>query len=102
MPVISVPLNALARGFAVVVLCLLTANARAENWPQWRGPAGNGISAETNVPTKWTDKEHVAWRLPLPGRGGATPAVWGDRVFVTSVDGDGLILICVKTDGKEL
>ncbi len=75
----------------------------AENWPQWRGPKNNGISNETGVPTKWTKNTGVAWRLPMPGPAGATPVVWGERIFVTSVDkqsGDMLIL-CVGTDGKE-
>ena len=76
---------------------------RAENWPQWRGPKNNGISNETNTPTKWSKTENVTWRLPLPGPAGATPAVWGERIFLTSVDkGSGdLLLLCVGTDGKE-
>jgi len=51
--------------------------ARAENWPQWRGAKHNGISGEANIPTKWSKTENIAWRLPLPGPGGATPVVWG-------------------------
>ncbi|MCX7419931.1 MAG: PQQ-binding-like beta-propeller repeat protein [Planctomycetia bacterium] len=75
----------------------------AENWPQWRGAKHNGHSSETNTPTKWSKTENIAWRLPLPGPGGATPVVWGERIFLTSVDkasGD-LLLMCVGTDGKE-
>jgi len=77
--------------------------ARAENWPQWRGAKHNGISGEANIPTKWSKTENIAWRLPLPGPGGATPVVWGERVFLTSVDkGSGdLLLLCIGTDGKE-
>lgn len=71
-------------------------SARAENWPQWRGNAGQGISSEKNIPTSWSKSEHVAWRIPMPGQGGATPAVWGDRIFVTSADGDDLVLLCVS------
>ncbi len=88
---------------AVVVLLTAGAAARSENWPQWRGPKNNGISNETNTPTKWSKTENVAWRLPMPGPAGATPAVWGERIFLTSVDkksGD-LLLLCVGTDGKE-
>lgn len=77
--------------------------ARGENWPQWRGAKHNGISGEANIPTKWSKTENIAWRLPLPGPGGATPVVWGERVFLTSVDkGSGdLLLLCIGTDGKE-
>lgn len=93
-------------GVAVVALVGLSVSlntVRAENWPQWRGPKNNGISNETNTPTKWSKTENVAWRLPMPGPAGATPAVWGERIFLTSVDkGSGdLLLLCVGTDGKE-
>ena len=90
---------------SVVVVVLLTVSqaARSENWPQWRGPKNNGISNETNAPTKWSKMENVAWRLPMPGPAGATPVAWGERIFLTSVDkGSGdLLLLCVGTDGKE-
>ncbi|MEX2176180.1 MAG: PQQ-binding-like beta-propeller repeat protein [Pirellulaceae bacterium] len=76
--------------------------AWADNWPQWRGAKLDGISTEKNVPTKWSKTENVLWRLPLPGQAGATPVVWGDRIFLTSVDGSDLVLMCVGTDGKPL
>ncbi|HND52456.1 MAG TPA: PQQ-binding-like beta-propeller repeat protein [Pirellulaceae bacterium] len=77
--------------------------ARAENWPQWRGAKLDGISSETNLPVKWSKTENVAWRLPLPGPAGATPAVWGDKIFLTSVTENGdLIALAVSTAGKEL
>lgn len=88
---------------ALVGLAVSINTVRGENWPQWRGPKNNGISNETNTPTKWSKTENVAWKLSLPGPGGATPVVWGERIFVTSVDkGSGdLLLLCVGTDGKE-
>ncbi|HZY86977.1 MAG TPA: PQQ-binding-like beta-propeller repeat protein [Gemmataceae bacterium] len=76
--------------------------ARAENWPHWRGPNYDGVSAETNLPTEWGEGKNLAWKLPLPGMGGSTPVVWGDRIFLTSEDGKDLVLMCVGTDGKEL
>jgi len=86
--------------------CLASAAAprcRAENWPQWRGQRGDGISSEKNVPIRWSKTENVLWRLPLPGPAGATPVVWGERIFLTSVAGpekSDLVLMCVGTDGK--
>ena len=53
------------------------------------------------MPTTWSKTEGVLWRLPLPGQAGATPVVWGERIFLTSVDGSNLVLLCVGTDGKE-
>ena len=55
-----------------------------ENWPQWRGPSGNGISDATGLPTTWSLTENIVWKTALPSWSGATPIVWGDRVFVTS------------------
>jgi outer membrane protein assembly factor BamB len=85
-------------GLAVLTL---VESARGENWPSWRGPWGNGISSATPLPVSWSRTENVAWRVELPGPAGATPAVWGEHVFVTSVDDDPLVLICLGTDGQE-
>jgi len=85
-----------------LIFSLATASALADNWGSWRGPTSNGISLETEVPTEWSKDKNVAWRLPLPGPAGATPAVWGDHIFVTSVDGESLVLIAVSIDGSEL
>jgi len=74
--------------------------ARAENWPQWRGPTDDGISKETNLPVEWSATKNVLWTLKLPGESGATPAIWGDKIFLTSQDGDDVVLLCVGTDGK--
>jgi outer membrane protein assembly factor BamB len=76
--------------------------AWADNWPAWRGPENNGICKETGLPVEWGEKKNVAWTLPMPGRGGSTPIIWGDRIFLTSGDGKFLSLLCISTDGKEL
>lgn len=77
--------------------------ARAENWPQWRGARLDGISEETDLPVEWSATENVAWRLPLPGPAGSTPAIWGDRIFLTTADGnDEIKLLCVSTAGEKL
>ncbi|HKI36068.1 MAG TPA: PQQ-binding-like beta-propeller repeat protein [Gemmataceae bacterium] len=72
------------------------------DWPQWRGPNNDGISKETGLPTEWGTSNNIAWTLELPGRGGSTPAVWRDRLFLTSEDGKDIVLMCVSTGGKEL
>jgi outer membrane protein assembly factor BamB len=53
-------------------------------WPQWRGPHANGISPTGNPPLEWSETKNVRWKAEIPGRGHATPVVWGDRVFVLS------------------
>lgn len=85
----------------LLVVLVVSLAARADNWPQWRGPKNDGRSAETGLPTEWDQAKNVVWKLKLPGRGASTPAVWGDRIFLTSLDGDGVALLCVGTDGQE-
>lgn len=93
----------LLRLITLSAVCAAAQLTYAEDWPQWRGPRGDGVSTEKSVATKWSKTENIAWRSPLPGQGGATPAVWGDRIFVTSADGDALVLLCISaTDGKQL
>jgi hypothetical protein len=79
----------------------LAAPASADNWPQWRGPKNDGHSAEKNLPTEWSADKNVVWKFKLPGIGASTPAVWADKIFVTSTDGDAVVLLCIGTDGKE-
>jgi outer membrane protein assembly factor BamB len=59
------------------------------DWPQWRGPEGNGVSAETGLPVSWSRDSNVAWRAKLGGQGVSSPVAWGDLVFVTSQIGRG-------------
>ncbi|HEU4834537.1 MAG TPA: PQQ-binding-like beta-propeller repeat protein [Pyrinomonadaceae bacterium] len=92
------------RGFGVVSLMLvLFVVARADNWPQWRGPSLNGVSNEKNLPVKWTTEENVSWKVPMPGYSGSTPIIWRDRIFLNVADGDNLSLWCLnKTNGAVL
>lgn len=68
---------------ALIALAALTATAMADPWPGWRGPGGQGHTAERNLPLRWGPKQNVRWKLQLPDSGNSTPVVWGDRVFVT-------------------
>ena len=84
-----------------VAACALLA---AADWPQWRGPFLNGSSTATNLPVQWNKTDDALWKLPLPGRSGATPVVSADRVFVTSPDEQkALWLLSVdRRTGKEV
>jgi len=85
---------------ASLVSCCWLGIAHADNWPQWRGPDNNGICKETNLPAEWSAAKNIAWKLALPGMGGSTPAVWADRIFLTSEDGNDIELLCIGTDGR--
>ena len=86
--------------FAFAVAASLPAPARAENWPQWRGPNLDGTSGERDLPVKWTVQENVAWKLPVPDRSGSTPIVWDERIFLNVAEGDNIELWSVdRKDG---
>lgn len=67
-------------------LTFLASLLQAADWPQWRGPDLNGSSPETGLPSQWSDTEGVKWSTPLPGVSGATPAIVGDAIFISSPD----------------
>lgn len=88
-------------GIAIVFTTALCAgsprSALAENWPNWRGPEGNGVSRETGLPVTWSEKAGIAWKCPLPQWGTSTPAIWGDSIFLTShVDDQRLVLVKIN------
>jgi outer membrane protein assembly factor BamB len=58
--------------------------APAEDWPEFRGPTGQGHSTEEGLPLEWSDSKNVIWKVPVPGRGWSSPVVVGDRVWVTA------------------
>src|ERR1035441_9313458 len=58
--------------------------ARAENWPCWRGPRGDGTSRELSAPIHWAGSSNFVWRTVLPGLGHSSPIVWGERIFTVT------------------
>ncbi len=68
----------------LTALIVFTCTARAENWPEWRGPHGDGAYDGKPLPLKWGPADNVAWKTPIPGKGHSSPVVWGDRVFLTT------------------
>jgi outer membrane protein assembly factor BamB len=84
-------------------LCLCVAIARADNWPNWRGPSGQGYCEEKNLPLKWSSSENIKWKVPLANQGNSTPVVWGEKIFLTQANKGGTVrsLLCfAKVDGK--
>src|SRR5947209_7177429 len=75
---------------AALGLALIVLPVGAADWPNFRGPQGSGVSQETNLPTAWSDKENVVWKIDLPGPGSSSPVVRGDKVFVTCYTGYGV------------
>lgn len=70
---------------SLLILLLASPGASAQNWPAWRGPTGNNLAAaDASPPLQWSEDRNVRWKVPLPGKGASTPAIWGDRIYVTA------------------
>ena len=68
-----------------VALALATvAAAHAGEWPQFRGPTGQGHAADASVPLTWSETENVAWKTAVPGRGWSSPVIAGGLVWLTT------------------
>jgi outer membrane protein assembly factor BamB len=80
------------RCLLIACACLLAGAARGDdlsrehldNWHQWRGPLANGTAPKGDPPVTWDANTNIKWKAELPGRGSATPIVWGDQVFVVT------------------
>ncbi len=94
------------------VLCVFSfllfaapALSMGENWPNWRGPRGDGSSAEQNLPIQWTDSENVAWKIDMKYGGHSSPVIWKDTVFVAGADAEAkkrVLAAYDRRDGKLL
>ena len=92
----------------VLSLLLLVPAAVAlsgSDWPEWRGPARTGVSAETGLPSSWSPQgENLAWRVPYGGR--SSPVVFGDRLYLQNTSGSGAAeqerLMCFNADTGKL
>jgi outer membrane protein assembly factor BamB len=63
---------------------LLTTTASATQWPQFRGPSGQGQASETGLPVEWSESRNVLWKTPVPGRGWSSPSIAGGRIWLTT------------------
>ena len=61
------------------------------NWPQLRGPRGDGTSLATHVPLHWSETNNLAWKVEIPGRGRSSPVVLGDRIWLTLAMEQGVV-----------
>src|SRR5438105_1212013 len=84
----------------LLVAALLASNAFAENWPRFRGPNGQGISTEKNLPLEWSVTNNIAWQTAIPGEGWSSPIVWNDRIFLTSAAENGTKCHVLCIDAK--
>lgn len=88
---------------AFYLLTTLAAIGGAEDWPQFRGPDGQGHSSETNLPLTWSESENIRWKVAVPGKGWSSPTILGNQIWLTTAldGGKSLRAICLdRNSGK--
>jgi outer membrane protein assembly factor BamB len=89
-----------------LLLVLLAASDGSAQWPEFRGPTGQGHARDTNLPLEWSETRNVRWKTPIPGRGWSSPAIADGRIWLTTaVDADGTSLRALSFDldsGREI
>lgn len=79
-------------------LTLLSLPIRAQDWPEFRGPGGQGHSDQRGLPLTWSETKSVLWKVPIPGRGWSSPAIQGDRIWLTTATEEGKSLRAIAVD----
>jgi outer membrane protein assembly factor BamB len=90
---------------AIALVIVLPLAAAASDWPQFRGPGGQGHSSSKNAPLTWSETEHVTWKVALPGLGWSSPSIQDQQIWVTTAVDEGHSLRAIALDrnnGKTL
>jgi outer membrane protein assembly factor BamB len=93
--------------FSFFVVVASAAAQHAAEWPEFRGPGGQGHSRESGIPLEWSETRNVSWKVPVAGRGWSSPVISGGRIWLTTAvaQGRGVSLRVVSFDvesGREL
>ena len=92
------------KSLIAVSLIVLPTFAAESDWPEFRGKTGQGISAATGVPLKWSTTENVAWKVEVPGKGWSSPVVAAGKIYLTTALGEsksGAALHALCFDAKD-
>ena len=89
---------------ALIWLTLVASTCTGDNWPQFRGPGGDGISDAVGLPVTFGEKENVRWKTAIHDKGWSSPVVWGDQIWLTTATADGkqLFVICVDLNSGRI
>lgn len=100
MPASAIRRTALILLALAMLLQVASGPARGEegNWPQFRGPTGQGLAPEASPPIEWDAKRNIVWKTDLPGMGHSSPVIWNDQVWVTTATPDGRELGAIGLD----
>jgi outer membrane protein assembly factor BamB len=82
----------------IAFLFILFSASLSAQWPQFRGPDGNGIAATADVPITWAEGTNVRWKTPIHGRAWSSPVILDSQIWMTTATPDGRELSAVAVD----
>jgi outer membrane protein assembly factor BamB len=82
----------------LLILLLLSVPVLAQDWPEFRGPSGQGTSDARGLPLTWSETKNVRWKIAIPGSGWSSPVIQGDRIWLTTATEDGKSLRAISVD----
>jgi outer membrane protein assembly factor BamB len=92
------------RTIPALLLILLCVIARGGDWPQFRGPEGNGHSDARDLPLNWSETKNIVWKTPIHDRGWSSPVIYGSQIWLTTAAPDGrkLYALCLDRDSGRI
>ncbi|MCA9245797.1 MAG: PQQ-binding-like beta-propeller repeat protein [Planctomycetales bacterium] len=90
--------------FSTLLLLLATGTRAETNWPEFRGPRGDGQAHEATLPTTWSETENIVWKTPIHDRGWSSPVIWGKQIWMATATADGkeMFAVCVDRESGDV
>jgi outer membrane protein assembly factor BamB len=87
-----------------LLFLFLSLSTFAQDWTQFRGPTGQGVSEEHGLPVTWSETTNLRWKTAIPGIGWSSPAILGDRIWLTTAteEGKSLRALCVDRNSGSI
>ena len=73
-------------------------NDKPAYWNQFRGPNGDGDAKSANLPLKFSEKQNLTWKTPVPGKAWSSPVVMDEKVWLTNAEPDGFKMWALQID----
>lgn len=90
----------LQRSLILLLIALQGVGSEAAEWPQFRGPDGQGHASASDLPLEWNDAMNVVWKARVPGSGWSSPVIDGQQIWMTTATDEGRSLraVCVEVE----
>lgn len=93
-----------SKAFVTFLVFVFLTHPCFADWPQFRGPQGNGVSDAKGLPLTWSEEKNIKWKTAIPGRGWSSPVILGKEIWMTTANPKGteLSVVCVDRDSGKI